>query len=318
MKSCNFTNQKFVCETCNYYTNKKSSYEKHISTIKHQKLCEKKSRIIITVQKLFECELCGKGFNARNSLWYHKKKCRVHNEVVDVSNVDNMDNTVVHLMKENGELKKLLNERSEEQRSIIKTIEKVQTDNSSIHSKILNAITEGKLGNTTTIHNNNQFNLNFFLNEQCKNAMNIGDFIDSLQLDQVDVEQTGRLGYVEGISRIFMNKLNELDMYSRPLHCTDLKRETLYIKEDDRWEKDNENKDKLQSIVEKVANKNYEQLPIWQQKNPNHLVTNTTECELFMDIACNILGGGNEQETLKFRSQIMRNVLKEVTLEKVS
>jgi bifunctional DNA-binding transcriptional regulator/antitoxin component of YhaV-PrlF toxin-antitoxin module len=148
--------------------------------------------------------------------------------------------------------------------------------------------------------------------------MNIEDFIDSLQLDQMDVEETGRLGYVEGISRIFMNKLNELDMYSRPLHCTDLKRETLYIKEDDRWEKDNENKDKLQSIVEKVANKNYEQLPIWQQQNPNHLVTNTSECELFMDIACNILGGGNEQETLKFRSQIMRNVLKEVTLEKMS
>ena len=318
MKSCHFINQKFTCETCDYHTNKKSSYEKHMTTIKHQKMCEQQLKNKRAVPKLFECERCNKGFNARNSLWYHKKKCRIQTIVVDTSNNDNVDNTVVHLMKENGELKKLLSERSEEQRCIIKTIEKVQTDSSSIHSQILNAITEGKLGHTTNIHNNNQFNLNFFLNEQCKNAMNIEDFIDSLQLDQMDVEETGRLGYVEGISRIFMNKLNELDMYSRPLHCTDLKRETLYIKEDDRWEKDNENKDKLQSIVEKVANKNYEQLPVWQQQNPNHLVTNTTECELFMDIACNILGGGNEQETLKFRSQIMRNVLKEVTLEKMS
>ena len=335
MKQETFMNQKFVCESCNYFTNKKSSYEKHITTIKHHKMCEKYCGHKKKETKLFKCDWCNKGFNARNSLWYHKKKCRSQCVIPDNSNDTNtndndndnsneigntVDNsTVVNLMKENGELKKLLSERSEEERNIIKTIEKVQTDNSSLHSQILTAITDGKLGNTTTnIHNNQRFNLNFFLNEQCKDAMNIGDFIDSLQLDQMDVEETGRLGYVEGISRIFMNKLNELDMYSRPLHCTDLKRETLYIKEDDRWEKDTDKKDKLQSIVEKVANKNYEQLPVWQQQNPNHIVTNTTECELFMNIACNILGGGNEQETVKFRGQIMRNVLKEVTLEKLS
>ena len=322
-------NQKFVCESCNYFTNKKSSYEKHITTIKHHKMCEKYCGHKKKEIKIFKCEWCNRGFNARNSLWYHKKKCPTQGVTQDISNSNVIsndkdtgnildDSAVVHLMKENGELKKLLSVRSEEERSIMKTIEKVHTDNTSLHSQILTAITDGKLGNTTNIHNNQRFNLNFFLNEQCKDAMNIGDFIDSLQLDQMDVEETGRLGYVEGISRIFMNKLNELDMYSRPLHCTDLKRETLYIKEDDRWEKDTDKKDKLQSIVEKVANKNYEQLPVWQQQNPNHLVTNTSECELFMDIACNILGGGNEQETVKFRGQIMRNVLKEVTLEKLS
>jgi hypothetical protein len=158
--------------------------------------------------------------------------------------------------------------------------------------------------------------LNFFLNEKCKDAMNIEDFINTLEVCPFDVAETGRLGYVEGISRIFMNKLNQLDIYNRPLHCTDLKRETLYIKEDNKWEKDNEQKDKLQSIVEQIANKNYEQLPIWQQQNPNHLVANSTECELFMDIACNILGGGNKQESSKFRNRIMRNVMKEVTVSK--
>lgn len=204
-----------------------------------------------------------------------------------------------------------------------KKSEQVNEVKTEIHL-IKNLLVENMGQNHTTINNitnvqnvqNNNFNLNFFLNEKCKDAMNIEDFINTLELCPFDVAETGRLGYVEGISRIFMNKLNQLDIYNRPLHCTDLKRETLYIKEDNKWEKDNEQKDKLQSIVEQIANKNYEQLPIWQQQNPNHLVANSTECELFMDIACNILGGGNEQESSKFRNRIMRNVMKEVTVSK--
>ena len=107
-------------------------------------------------------------------------------------------------------------------------------------------------------------------------------------------------------------------MYSRPLHCTDLKRETLYIKEDNKWEKDNEQKEKLKSIVSQIAEKNYLQLPVWQRENPNHIVTDTPECELFMDIACNSLGGGSSEESNRFNQRIMRNVLKEITLSKLA
>jgi len=320
MKSCHFVDSKFVCEICQYYTNKKSSYEKHMTTAKHNKMCESRDDDNANGTKLFKCEWCKKGFNARNTLWYHKKKCFAirsrHNKHHDDS-TDIDKKTVSTLLKVNGELKKLLNERTQEQKSMKDTIEKVQTESTTMHSQLLKAITEGRIGNITNIHNNQRFNLNLFLNEQCKDAMNIEDFIDSLKLEPYDIEETGRLGYVEGISRIFMSRLNELDLYSRPLHCTDLKRETLYIKEDNRWEKDNQNKEKLQRIVEKVAKKNHNQLPIWQQENPNHLLINTPECDQFMNIACNILGGGNEHETTKFRSQIMRNVLKEVTLTKL-
>jgi abortive infection bacteriophage resistance protein len=218
-----------------------------------------------------------------------------------------------HLQTQKHKMNSDYNKKSEQ-------VNEVKTE---IHL-IKNLLVENMGQNHTTINNitnvqnvqNNNFNLNFFLNEKCKDAMNIEDFINTLELCPFDVAETGRLGYVEGISRIFMNKLNQLDIYNRPLHCTDLKRETLYIKEDNKWEKDNEQKDKLQSIVEQIANKNYEQLPIWQQQNPNHLVANSTECELFMDIACNILGGGNEQESSKFRNRIMRNVMKEVTVSK--
>jgi hypothetical protein len=233
----------------------------------------------------------------------------------DNDNDDDDENTniVVELLKDNNDFKKLIMEQTEQ-------IKQIQEDNHQLQSQLLIAMNDGRMGNTTHItnHNNQKFNLNFFLNEQCKDAMNIQDFIDSLHLEPSDIAETGRLGYVEGISRIFINKLNELDMYSRPLHCTDLKRETLYIKEDNKWEKDNEQKEKLKSIVSQIAEKNYRQLPVWQRENPNHIVTDTPECELFMDIACNSLGGGSSEESSRFNQRIMRNVLKEITLTKMT
>jgi len=216
-------------------------------------------------------------------------------------------------LKDNNDFKSILLEQSNH-------MKQVQLENNELQKQLIDTIKQYKTITTNTtnnITNNNQrFNLNFFLNEQCKDAMNMDEFIQSLQLEISDIEETGRLGYVQGISRIFMNKLSELDMYSRPLHCTDLKRETLYIKEDNRWEKDNENKDKLKCIVERVAHRNHDLLPEWQYNNPKHSVINTPECDQFMNIACNVLGGGNNEETSKFSQRIMRNILKEVTLDK--
>lgn len=272
--------KKFICEICNFETKQKSNLDRHLKTQKHI--------------------LC-----AEQNIFFFCKDC-------NFSTITKRNYTR-HLQTQKHKMNSDYNKKSEQ-------VNEVKTE---IHL-IKNLLVENMGQNHTTINNitnvqnvqNNNFNLNFFLNEKCKDAMNIEDFINTLELCPFDVAETGRLGYVEGISRIFMNKLNQLDIYNRPLHCTDLKRETLYIKEDNKWEKDNEQKDKLQSIVEQIANKNYEQLPIWQQQNPNHLVANSTECELFMDIACNILGGGNEQESSKFRNRIMRNVMKEVTVSK--
>lgn len=273
--------KKFICEHCNFETTKKANLDRHLKTQKHI--------------------LCAE----QNNFFFFCKECNF--------STSTKRNYTRHLQTQKHKMNSDYNMKTDE-------INEVKTE---IHL-IKNLLVENMGQNHTTINNitnvqnvqNNNFNLNFFLNEKCKDAMNIEDFINTLELCPFDVAETGRLGYVEGISRIFMNKLNQLDIYNRPLHCTDLKRETLYIKEDNKWEKDNEQKDKLQSIVEQIANKNYEQLPIWQQQNPNHLVANSTECELFMDIACNILGGGNEQESSKFRNRIMRNVMKEVTISK--
>jgi hypothetical protein len=278
------TNPKnFICEICNFETTQKSNLDRHLKTQKHILCAEQK--------KTFFCKDCNFSTSTKRNYTRHlqTQKHKMNSDYNMKSDQVNEVKTEFHLIK------KLLVENMGQNHTTINNITNVQ--------------------NVQNVQNNH-FNLNFFLNEQCKDAMNIEDFINTLELCPFDVAETGRLGYVEGISRIFMNKLNQLDIYNRPLHCTDLKRETLYIKEDNKWEKDNEQNDKLQSIVEQVANRNYELLPIWQQQNPNHLVTNSTECELFMDIACNILGGGNEQESSKFRNQIMRNVLKEVTISK--
>ena len=222
-------------------------------------------------------------------------------------------------MKDNNDFKNIIIQQQEDRANLQKESLFQQEKIVELQSQLITIVkNQTNVINQTNItnYNNQRFNLNIFLNEECKNAMNIEDFIESLELEPSDIAETGRLGYVEGISRIFMNKLNQLDVYNRPLHCTDLKRETIYIKEDNKWEKDNDRKDKLQRIVEQVAEKNYEQLPMWQQQNPKHLVSNTEECEEFMDIACNALGGGSDEETTRFISRIMRNILKEITIDK--
>ena len=168
--------------------------------------------------------------------------------------------------------------------------------------------------NNTT--NNNNFNLNVFLNEQCKDAISITDFVDSLNLNVADLEATGKLGYVLGISRIFINKLKELDVYERPLHCTDYKRETVYIKNQDTWEKDNSEKTKLRNLVNRIARKNLEQLPAWQAENPDYVKSDTPENNEFMKISLSSLGGYTDDEENKQFNKIMRNVLKEVTVGK--
>jgi hypothetical protein len=168
------------------------------------------------------------------------------------------------------------------------------------------------INNTT----NNQFNLQVFLNEQCKDALNIMDFVNSLQLQVKDFEATGRLGFVEGISRIIVNGLKQIDVHKRPIHCTDVKRETLYIKDQDLWEKANPDKNKLKRAVNIVAQKNLRQLPKWQEENPQCVDINAKENEEYLHLSLAALGGRTPEEDAKYMDKIVRNVLKEVVIDK--
>ena len=205
----------------------------------------------------------------------------------------------------------LLKQNKEMQNSLVE-------QNKELQNKILEISKQNKVVNTTTTNNitNNQFNLNLFLNEECKNALNIEDFVNSLNLTVKDIEETGKLGYTQGLTRIFVKALKDLDVNMRPFHCTDIKRETVYIKDQDNWEKENAEKTKLRNVLKQIARKNLKMLPEWQEKNPDFRYLDTPENEKFMQISISSLGSEYQDEQEKMDDKIIRNVLKEVILEK--
>jgi hypothetical protein len=290
----------FKCDACDFNCCAKWQWTRHISTRKHQNalLLNEKVQEKCTAEKVtsknYICENCNKNYSAKTSLWYHKKRCQT---IVPLSGKEeimqesfNPTNTIIELLKQNQELQKQLIEISKE-------------------PKVTNNITQ------VTNSNNNQFNLNMFLNEECKNALNIMDFVNSLNLTVSDLEQTGRLGFVEGISRIFINALKNTDLCMRPIHCTDIKRETVYVKDQDKWEKENDNK-KMKMALDQIARKNLKLLPEWQAKHPDFRYLDTPENEEFMKISLSALGAEHEEEQAKLDKKILKNVLKEVVLEK--
>jgi hypothetical protein len=219
---------------------------------------------------------------------------------------------VMEVIKQSKEVQNVLIEQNKElQNKLLQQNEE--------HNKQILELSKNQQSIVTTNNNNttnNQFNLNFFLNETCKDAMNIVDFVNSLKLTIHDFETTGRLGFVEGISRIFIKELRNMEIEKLPIHCTDLKRETLYIKDNDKWEKENDEKRRLKWAINKVAQLNLNQIQDWQLAYPESVVNNTEANEKFTELALVALGGRGEEQENKFRDKIIRNVLKEVVLDK--
>jgi len=301
-KKCPNQNIGYNCIKCNYFTKFKRDYNKHLKTKKHN--------YASLDQNNNQCPFCNKIYSSSSNLWKHKKNCNSdliidkNDEILQEPKQDkpqeqnqNQSEMIYELIKQNKELQVFLMEQNNK----IMELTKNQTT-------IINQ-------NNTT-NNNNQFNLNFFLNEQCKNALNIQEFLDNIQLNVSDIEATGRLGYVNGISRILINKLKELDVYTRPLHCTDYKRETIYIKDKDIWEKEPNEKPKLKQIVKIVAKKNLRQLSAWQEENPDFKEVATAKNDEFVKISLSCLGSSTPEDDEKDTNKILRNVLKEVIIEK--
>jgi len=313
---------KFECKKCTYVTSNKKDYNKHLTTAKHKKITTLTEKIP-KIPNTFICELCDKQYKSRTGLWLHQKKCVSKQEYVDDDQEEPSKETAnkspiipdmnvfINLLKQNQEFKELMMEQS-------KQIQETQQENQELQKQLIEAVKVGQhIENQTNINNNNQrFNLNFFLNEQCKDAINMSDFLENMELDLEDLTETGRLGYVGGISRILVNKLQELDVYKRPMHCTDMKRETLYIKENDEWEKQANSKEKMTKIIGQVANKNCRNLPKWAQENPGYEVFDSPENMEYMNMTQAILGGFSEEENRQYRDKIVRNVVKEIMVHK--
>ena len=284
----------FICLDCDYKCNKHSEYKKHILTLKHKNrtnLNNFEQKISENLQK-YICKKCNKKCNARNSLWYHEKKCLLQEdteEAIIKQTEPNNEDLISYLIKENQEFKNLILE-----------IVKKDTYNTNTTNNILN---------------NKTFNLNVFLNETCKDAMNIMDFVESIKLQLSDLERVGEIGYVEGISNIIIKNLKELDISQRPVHCTDKKRETIYIKDEDKWEKDEEQK-KMHKVIKKVADKNARLVLKYKELHPDCSTYNSKYSDQYNKIIIEAMGGSGDND-LEKEEKIIRNISKTIGIDKV-
>jgi hypothetical protein len=286
----------YKCNQCDYITKYRNDFKKHCTTRKHLILtsdCQKTPS-----DKKHVCE-CGNEYKHRQSLFNHKKICQfcIDNIVPAIQNQNydqpNKDNLIEYLIKENAEFKTL----------IMELVKKENNTLTNINSNNVNS-------------NNKTFNLQFFLNEQCKDALNIGEFVDSIKVQLSDLETVGHIGYVEGVSKILIKNLNELDVVKRPIHCSDLKREVLYIKDDDKWSKENDDKLVIKKAIKDVANKNIRQINEWTNLNPDCKQSDSKKNDQYLKIVMNSMSGGSNEEQNHNIDKIIKNITKSVIIEK--
>jgi hypothetical protein len=289
---------KFYCNFCDYTTCKKSSFNDHLSTDKHKKRSlgdagDAKAGNLLLSEKQFSCDHCGKNYSSRNGLWKHKKGCF---EIIKEEQKDDISDKdlILLLLKQHTKLV--------EQNSELLEVIKNGTHNTS-HSH-----------NNTNSHNKT-FNLQFFLNETCKDAMNIMDFVDSIKLQLPDLEKVGEIGYVEGISSIITSNLKALDVTQRPIHCTDKKRDVLYIKDEDKWEKEDDQKKKLRKAIKRVACKNQRLLPVFKEAHPDCVKAASSFSDQYNKMIIESMGGSGDND-LEKEDKIIRKITKEVVIDK--
>jgi hypothetical protein len=309
MLSNNSMNQRiYKCEFCEYETIKKCDYHKHLNTLKHNVNTECTIKLLI-------CKNCGKTYKHRSSLWRHKKTCLANKiyieeiedeEITIVEENSYIDNDLImRLIDENKELKNLLLEQARQTNEIKNIMAEMKENNKLIGDNPL----------TTVNYNTNKtFNLNIFLNETCKNAMNLKDFMDSIHLELSDLINVGEVGYIKGISDIITTNLNALSITDRPIHCSDGKREVLYIKDEDKWEKD-ENKIKLKNLIRNIALKNQSLILKFKEKYPDCILLDSQYCEQYNKLIIEAMGGNGDDDIAK-EQKIIKNITKNIILDK--
>jgi hypothetical protein len=294
--------EKKHCEKCDYKCSKNSEWLRHISTAKHVK---QQNIIIFPEKSTQKCTTCNKEYKDRSGLWRHKKICTQKNQ-------DDGDNFKKSPEKSpepitsdisDKEIIKMLIHENTEFKSLILEILKKETTNITTNC------------NNTKSHNKT-FNLQIFLNEECKDALNISEFVSSIKVELEDLEATGRLGYVEGVSRIMNKNLKELDINKRPIHCSDLKREVLYIKNNDEWTKEEEEKPILKKAIKQVAFENIKKIGEWKQKHPGCTDSDSRKNDLYLNIVGNAMSGSTTEEQVKNINKIISKVAKDAVIDK--
>ena len=298
------------CKVCDYYTSRKFNFEKHLLTDKHKTAINgnyEVAKVAHTETYNHTCQYCKQQYKTNSGLWKHIKKCKQFNKTQMVLNVIKDDKNVQDFLFEQNKL--LIEQLSQQNKQLMeqntKLFEIAHTSNS-----VTNQI--GTMNNN--VNSNNKFNINVFLNETCKDAINLTDFVNQITLSLEDLEETSKLGYAEGISNVFIRNLKDIDYKERPIHCNDYKREILYIKDDNQWVKDN--KQKLTNAIKVIANKNIKQIPNWQKANPEYNNPKSKQNDKYMKMLCEVMSGSSKEEQQKNYNKIIKNISKEVIIDK--
>ena len=341
---CDKNNNLYVCEKCNFNCKQNSDMIRHLATAKHKRKFAENNftgeNKNYGSAKMYSC-YCSKSFKTASGLWKHQKKCDFNDDpkfaVIDdhdtdyekTNNIinnnkstsislsnDELTNIVLDIVKNSNELQKqnmeLQKQNIELQKQMIDVCKNIQPTVSNTINQ--NNINQNNINQNNS--NNKTFNLQFFLNETCKDAMNISEFIENISLQLGDLETLGHLGYVEGISKIIIKNLRALDVEKRPVHCSDIKREIMYVKDKDKWEKENDEKQKIKQVISAVVSKNIGLLPQFQKKYPECMNPESKKSDEYNQIIMEAMSGGATEVGIKNKEKIVRRIAKEVVIDK--
>ena len=293
----------FKCEHCDFKCSKQSNWSTHLLTRKHQNRMKLNEKNEVTAAPSFVCKKCDKSYKARNSLWYHENKCSLKPVVAEKINADLIERILddrQRILDDNAELRNFIMEQS-----------KITTETVNKALELCKPVNNNTTINQTN-NNNQRFNINLFLNEQCKDAINFSDFVKNIQISYEDLENNAQLGFVNGISKIFLDNLKQLDVTERPIHCTDVKRETMYIKDENTWTKQPDD-DKLQKAIQTVSYRSMGKLAEWKQENPDYKDCNSEFSQKCLDIQRQTLAGS---ERGVYYPKVIHALARETIVEK--
>jgi len=295
----------FECINCIFKCNKKSDWERHIATRKHISLTNNEHSLTIknANNKIYKCESCNKIYSSRVGLWYHNKKCN-KNIIIDINNEGKKENEINRLTTLMIELIKSNSGFQEKMIEVCKT-------NNNTNNIITNNNSNNNTDNTMNNSNNKTFNLQVFLNEQCKDAMNLSDFMESIELNLTDLENMEKLGYTECMFKNIFGHMDFIDIFSRPLHCSDLKRGIIYIKENGIWEKEDAEHSKLINAIRIVEKKNFKLLKEWSKKYPSFSDSNSPYNDKYVKIFGETMSGDKHN-----LNKVIRKLSKECVIDK--
>ncbi len=307
--------KKFNCERCAYRCDKLSEWSKHIATRKHLLIEREKS------PPKYLCEQCNKEYSVRSSVWYHRKKCVAPTKIEPIQFPPEPEKSPYHIIENKyidivnrliNDNQRIVNDNHELRNLILEQSKITSEQNTEMMNKMIEYCKTTNTTFNTTNNNNQRFNINVFLNEKCKDAINFSDFVKNIQISYEDLENNAQLGFVNGISKIFIDNLKQLDITERPIHCTDVKRETMYIKDENTWTKQADD-EKLQKAIQTVSYRSMGKLAEWKQENPDYKDCNSEFSQKCVDIQLQTLAGSNRET---YYPKVIHSLARETAIDK--